>query len=228
MTTERTESTNELSAGEATYRKLRALMLSGRFAQGDRLAELELSEELRVSRTPVREALRRLQADGLVRPSGRGVVLASLPAAHVGHSYRLRASLESLAARLSAERQAAGHIAPSEIVALRGTASAMEEATRALDLPEMTRSNLELHRAIATLSGNPLLEEALGRLWDRIAVSSLSNLHDAQWAREALVQHGQLLDAIAAGTPDAADEIAGRHVMCAARVYERHTSQSDD
>lgn len=212
-------------AGDATYRSLRSLAVSGRFAPGDRLGEVELSEELGVSRTPVREALRRLQSDGLVEPGARGMVLSALPAAEVQDVYRLRAALEALAAELAAERQAAGAVAPAELSRLRRIAEEMEERTAVGDVEGMTRDNLRLHMAIVQLSANRLLQESLERLWDRISVSSLSNLHDRAWARRVIAHHRELVRAIADGRPTAAAEVARRHVLGAAEVYAAHTDQ---
>src|ERR1700729_2121836 len=97
---------------ETVYQRLREQLVSGVYQAGDRLPEAALSTELAVSRTPVREALRRLESDGLVRSSGRGVRVIAMTAAAVQHAHAVRAALEALTAELAAGQQLAGRLAP--------------------------------------------------------------------------------------------------------------------
>src|SRR4051812_47589871 len=114
------------------YDELRELIVSGELPV--RISESELAERLRVSRTPVQEALERLHGDGLVDARGRGVRLVSLDASALRAVYRVRAALEALTAELVAERHGAGEIAPAAFVELERLADAADSATRAADL----------------------------------------------------------------------------------------------
>ncbi len=169
-------------SAEAAYQQLRELLVSGTYKPGDRLLEQRLSEQLGVSRTPIREALGRLQSDGLVQPAGRGAVVAQLSTDEVRHLYRYRAALESLAAELAAERNARGEISPADIRRMLHARQAVQDAGERGAAKDIASTNLDFHRFIAELSGNPFLIEALGRVWDHIAVSSAANVADPVWA----------------------------------------------
>ncbi|MGW5162972.1 GntR family transcriptional regulator, partial [Nonomuraea wenchangensis] len=93
--------------------RLRELILGGAYPPGARLTEMEVAASLRMSRTPVREALRALAADGLVRPAGRGVTVVVLEEGDLDEAYQVRAALEALTAELAAVRQREGRIAPA-------------------------------------------------------------------------------------------------------------------
>src|SRR5438309_858292 len=97
---------------DTARRRLRELILDGTYPVGARLTELDVAATLTMSRTPVREALRALAADGLVRPAGRGVVVAAIEGAELDEAYQVRAVLEALTAELAAGRQRTGRIAP--------------------------------------------------------------------------------------------------------------------
>src|SRR3990172_10428419 len=89
----------------AVYRQLREAILSGRIPMGTRINELELALDWRISRTPIRDALRRLEAEGLVEGApGRGMIVPVLSRVDVDELYALREGLEGMAARLAAER----------------------------------------------------------------------------------------------------------------------------
>ncbi|NUP35848.1 MAG: GntR family transcriptional regulator, partial [Streptomyces sp.] len=117
---------------EEARARLRAMIVAGDYAPGQRLTETEVAASLAMSRTPVREALRGLTADGLVRSAGgRGVVVSALDPAALRDTYRVRAALEALTAELAAVRHAEGLIAPAELTALAADADRTEEATLA-------------------------------------------------------------------------------------------------
>jgi DNA-binding GntR family transcriptional regulator len=199
---------------EQAYRQVRELLLAGQFQPGDRLNEVDLSESLGMSRTPVREALRRLQSDGLVTPTGRGVVVAALSTEDLRHALDLQGALETLAAELAAARQRDGQLPPAEIDALHRAAEEVEQRGAAGDVLGVWRANLSFHQRIAELSGNPLLVESLGRIWARFAVVSLHNLRRRQHLgpdHPGHPGHRALVAAIAAGEPETAALAAREH-----------------
>jgi DNA-binding GntR family transcriptional regulator len=198
---------------ETAARRLRELILDGSYPPGTRLSEVAAAATLAMSRTPVREALQGLAADGLVRPSGRGVVVVALAEDDLLEAYQVRAALEALTAELAAQRQRAGQLAPADLIALRRDAKAAAEATSAGRLVDAVGHNRRFHRRIAELAGNAIALAALDRLWDQIQVSTMDSL--APPARRAHVadEHEQLLAAITTGrAPDAA-RAARRHVL---------------
>jgi DNA-binding GntR family transcriptional regulator len=201
------------------YLTLRARFSDGGLAPGERLTEAALAQELGVSRTPVREALGRLLADGLVVPTARGVAVAALGREQIEQIYELRAVLEGLAAGQTARRQAAGLMAPADVRRIQDAADAVEQAVADGDAKRSARANLAFHRAFGLAPENPFLEDALHRVWDRIAVSTVSNLTDRDWAKTVLGQHQAICTAIVEGDADGARRAAEEHIRAAARVY---------
>ncbi|HEX2316151.1 MAG TPA: GntR family transcriptional regulator [Thermomonospora sp.] len=210
-------------SAQAVYAALRHRFSEGEYAPGQRLTEAALAADLGVSRTPVREALGRLLTEGLVVPAARGVAVAALTPEDAGHLFVLRADLEALAAELAAGRQARGLLAPAEIDALDQAVDHVRTAVEAHDARAAARANLVLHRAIGTAAGNPFLEDALHRVWDRIAVTTVANLDDPEWACAITDQHRAIVAAIRAGDAGTARRAAKDHIEAAARAYRPHT-----
>ena len=203
---------------ELAYRRLRERLMDGHYNPGDRLTELGICEDLAMSRTPVREALRRLQSDGLVASTGRGVVVSSLSPQEMQHAMQLHGALDALAAKLAATAQHEGRLSPAQLGALKEASHHMEERAEAGDATGAWRANLDFHMMLARLSGNPLLEDALARIWTRFATISLSNIN----RRTDLTprEHGAIVSAIIDGDPRRAEAAAAEHVRDAAAMYE--------
>ncbi|WP_169736794.1 GntR family transcriptional regulator [Pseudonocardia spinosispora] len=207
------------SGAQAVYIALRRRFADGDLAPAERLTETALAQELGVSRTPVREALGRLLADGLVVPAARGVAVATLRSDEIENIYELRAVLEGQAAAQAARRQRAGLIAPVEIRCIESAAVDVEHAIADGGSKRSARANLELHRAFGRASANPFLEDALHRVWDRIAVATVSNLTDDAWAKTVIEQHRDICRAIVEGDETAARRAAEEHIRSALRTY---------
>ncbi|MER6807930.1 GntR family transcriptional regulator [Actinomadura nitritigenes] len=196
---------------DVVYRRLRDLIVAGRYTPGERLTELSVSAALEVSRTPVREALRRLEGDGLVEGTGRGVVVNALSPERLGHAYEVRAAVEALTAELAADRQRAGRVPPADLDDLERHASLLEEVTAAGDLDRAIGLNRAFHRGIAEMAGNPIALETLDRLWDQIIVSTRDSLTAPDRPDAVAGEHRRLLRAIAEGDRELAGRIAGDH-----------------
>ena len=218
----------ELSAAESVYLRFRNALVHGHFPPGTRLSERQLSEKYDVSRTPVREALRRLQADGLVQTAGRSLVVRILTPKEAHDVYRARAALEALGAELAAERMRDGQIAPAQLGNLRDRAEAVGHAAHKGDARLASLEILRFHKAVAEMGDNSFVIEALDRLWDRIAVSSLSNLTDRRWSDEVYEHHRGIIAAITAGDPAAAANVMRDHIERAVHVYVTHKEEQDD
>ena len=132
---------------ESVYRQLREQIVSGVYRAGDRLPEVSLSAALAVSRTPVREALRRLESDGLVDGSGRGVTVTAMSTPDLRHAHAVRGALDALAAELAADRQRAGRLAPAALSDLETQAGQLEQITAAGDLEQAADLNRRFHSA---------------------------------------------------------------------------------
>ncbi|MFC4015046.1 GntR family transcriptional regulator [Nonomuraea purpurea] len=198
---------------DVAWRRLRELILDGTYPPGARLTEMEAAAALDMSRTPVREALRALTADGLVRPSGRGVVVVALEPGDLDEAYQVRSALESLTAELAATRQREGRIAPADLVTLRDVATDTANATADGRLAEAVVLNRRFHRLIAELAANTMALHALERIWDQIQVSTLRSLAPPSRPAHVSGQHEELLAAIAGGRAEEAARIARAHVL---------------
>ncbi|WP_242906088.1 GntR family transcriptional regulator [Actinomadura terrae] len=196
---------------DTVYRRLRELIVAGEYSPGERLTEMAVSETLAVSRTPVREALRRLQSDGLVLGVGRGVVVDVMTPECLDHAYDVRAALEALTAELAADRWRAGRIAPAALADLERDAAHLEEVTAAGELDRAIELNRRFHRGVAELAGNPIALESLERLWDRIIVSTRVSLVRPERPETVAGEHRELLRAIAEGDRVRAGRVAGDH-----------------
>ncbi|MFD4525667.1 GntR family transcriptional regulator [Streptomyces sp. NPDC058470] len=202
---------------ELAYRRLRERLIDGHYTPGDRLTELGICDDLGMSRTPVREALRRLQSDGLVTSTGRGVVVSSLSAQEMLHATQLQGALDALAAKLAATAQRDGQLSPAQLSGLKEASRRVEEQAEADDPAGAWRANLDFHMMLARLSGNPLLEDTLDRIWARFAIVSLSNIN----RRKDLTprQHDTIVSAIVDGDPPKAEAAAAEHAREAAEMY---------
>jgi DNA-binding GntR family transcriptional regulator len=213
--------------GANVYERLREHIVSGAYRAGERLPELALCEEFHVSRTPVREALRRLESEGLVEGGGRGVTVTALSVSALGHAFSVRAALEALTAELAAEQQAAGRLAPAALADLRATAERLEKITAAGDLERAADVNRRFHRGVAKLARNPIAVEMLERLWNQIIVSTRESLVPAERPDVVAAEHRQLLHAISQGDQIRAGRIAGDHARATARTLGAASRKED-
>jgi DNA-binding GntR family transcriptional regulator len=165
------------------------MIVEGRLAPGAKINEADLAEQFGVSRTPLRESLKVLAADGLVaiRPN-RGAWVAEMTAADLEPHYQVLAVLEGLAGEL-----AAAQITAAELAAVRALQAAMEEAWRAGDLHVYFGLNQQIHAAILTAARNPALAAAHRALSLRLMATRYRvNLSPARWA-EAVREHQVIL-----------------------------------
>jgi DNA-binding GntR family transcriptional regulator len=212
------------NSAELAYRSLRERLVAGHYPPGARLTELGICEDLAMSRTPVREALRRLQSDGLVTSTGRGVVVSSLSQEEIQHALELHGALDSRAARLAATAQRDGRLSPVQVTELQNAGRRVAERGAAGDAEGVWRTNLDFHMRLAHLSGNPLLEDASERIWARFAIVSLSNI--THRASLTPVHHHAIVAAIVAGDPERAATAAAEHVREASMMYSKTDPES--
>ncbi|BBY87780.1 GntR family transcriptional regulator [Mycolicibacterium murale] len=191
---------------EHAYDELRARIVGLELAPGTRLIERDLAEELAVSRIPLREAMQRLQQDGLVVVVPRqGAIVSPFTVDDVRDLFDVRESLEVLAARLAAERaDQAG------LDALEAQLDTAREATRNQDRPAIAAANAGFHTLIVDLAANPLLESMLRPLGAR--TQWLFHLTGDRDPGVQCLEHEELLAAIADHDPDRAAESAFHHV----------------
>ena len=177
---------------EAVAERLRELIIDGTLAPGAHLNERVLCEQLRVSRTPLREAFRTLAAEGVVELlPNRGAVVASLSRENVEHAFELMRELEATAGKLAARRAT-----PAEIESITTLHADMSRAHARRNLPAYYRLNREIHAAIVRCARNPELQFVYERLNARLqALRFRSNLNREKWDA-ALQEHHDMIDAL--------------------------------
>ncbi|WP_420998090.1 GntR family transcriptional regulator [Cupriavidus sp. 30B13] len=189
---------------------LRQRIVGGIYRQGDRLVEHALSEELGVSRVPVREALRALAAEGLVRiEPRRGASVARLSEHMAREMVEVRATLEGLNAKLAAQRRDPRLVTELQEVLRQGSAAARSgEEDRLLTL------NFRFHEVLGTIAANSVLQEMMRSLRERTGLV-FAPAHRLR-AQQNWDEHAQILQAVIAGDADLAALLATRHVYSAA------------
>ncbi|HWX47279.1 MAG TPA: GntR family transcriptional regulator [Roseomonas sp.] len=194
------------STGSSAYELLLDAIDSGALPPGTRLREADLAERFRISRTPVREALKRLEAQGLVsHEPHHGAIVATLDYGQMVELYDMRAVLEGTAAR-----QAALHATPTEIEVLQE----MVERDRGLeeDAPALAATNRLFHRQIRLSARNRFLNTMLENLRLSLALLSGTTLGIPQRGHVAVEEHARIVAAIAAHDPEAAEAAARHHI----------------
>jgi DNA-binding FadR family transcriptional regulator len=213
---------------DAVYGRLLEEIVSGRYEVGDRLpAETDLAETFEVSRPVIREALNRLQADGLVTArQGAGNFVARVPPrqitklaprasiAGILRAFEVRIALEGQAARLAAERRS-----PTELTAIRAALEAMRKAME--EGKPAQEADFAFHRAVAMASGNHTFAEILDTIAGTVASGMTVALNitrqGTQLRTERVIdEHVRIYEAIAASEPDSA-ELAMRYHIDQAR-----------
>ena len=196
----------------ALHDELRDLVLSGALDTMDRVTEADLASRLGVSRTPVREALQRLESEGLVRAQGRGVRVRVLLTDELFDVFTARAGLEGWAVCQAARRVAAGEVAPARLAALDVLAEQAHDLTTQGDLRRGAEANRAFHEAVAGVAESAATSEALRRWWDQITVSTRRSLRSPDRVEMVHAEHREILRALRAGDPNLANVPAGASI----------------
>lgn len=178
---------------------------SGIYRPGDRLVEADLAERFGVSRTPVREALQRLETQSMLARDGRSLIVASLDHNQLAELYVVRAELEGLAARLAAK-----HATTEEVRVLADMVA--EDRAHLGDPAALSRANRRFHKQIHLASHNRYLVQQLGLVHRSMALLATTSLAAEGRGETALAEHAAIVDAIAAGNGDAAQEALRAHI----------------
>jgi len=200
------------------YEYLESEILTGRLKPRERLVEQELAERLKMSRTPIREALRRLEERGLVRIlPRRGAVVSDISPADVEQIYVVRSALEGLAARLVTD-----HITPEEIERVRGLEAAhAQQATRG-DVRALMRANDQFHDAIYGAAGNPCLLDMIQQLRRQIHAVRFNAWAEPARIARSLTEHRQMVEALSRRDGGALARLTEEHLRVAKESYLFH------
>lgn len=201
--------TENLPTRDLVLRKLRDAILSGRFQPGQRLLERDLVERMGVSRTPIREALRKLELEGLITTvpyKGPVVTRATLDDAR--ELYEARAALEGQAVALFTRRAD-----PAALEQLRTHVTAAERALRRGSAQGVLQANNAFHDVLASGCGNGLLQSMLANLRDRIILLRVESLSYPGRRPRSLAEHRAIVQMIEQHDADGARRLIEEHVM---------------
>ncbi len=178
---------------------------TGMYKPGDRLVESDLAERFGVSRTPIREALQRLETQSLLTRDGRSLIVSSLDHNQLAELYVVRAELEGLAANLAAR-----HATPEEVRVLRDMVT---DDHRLIEDPSaMARANRRFHKQIHLSSHNRFLVQQLDLVHRSMALMATTSLAAVGRPLDALAEHDAIVTAIENGDGAAAGEALRAHI----------------
>ncbi len=200
--------------GQIAYESLRAILLSGEIKPGERLGERDLARRVNVSRTPLREALGRLERDGLaISKAGLGYFALDYEPSEVEKLYEFREILEMNSCRLAAER-----ISPEGIAELHDIMKqlAVYEAVKSVSVDQIRNEvhlGLRIHEVIARESGNNFIHNALLHIYDRLRL--LTWIDVLLWDRwsDTRKEHKDLVDAVVSKDAKRAVRVVQRHMQ---------------
>jgi DNA-binding GntR family transcriptional regulator len=200
----------DLPQGQGAYERLLDEIRAGSLLPGARLREIDLAARLGISRTPVREAIRRLEADGLVEHLPRqGASLRRLSHAEVMELYEMRVVLEGTAARLAAHAASALELAELEEI--------NAEMTGSVDPVQIARLNRQFHTTLLNAAKNRFLKRFMLALRRTSLVLGRSTLFDRDRVDAAAAEHADLLAALAARDAASAEAAMRVHIEAAHR-----------
>lgn len=204
----------ETRQGRDAYHRLIEAIRTRTLKPGDRLIETDLATRLGLSRTPIREAIRQLESDGLVTHIPRaGAVVRKLDYAEISELYEMRTVLEGTAARFAA--RAASEIELSELDAIN---SDMKAARTGQELYE---ANRQFHSVLLNAARNRYLVKSVEALQKTLLILGPSTMEEADRAAEAIVEHERIIAALRARDGAAAEAAMRSHIEAAHRVRLR-------
>ena len=198
----------------AVYEQLRQLILNGAFNPGQRLIERELCEQFQVSRTPIREVLKKLVLEGLLENKPYvGIMIPSLTAKDVQDLIDVREVVEGLAVRKAVEL-----ITDQEIETLQQIILRTAELVRSNDIKELIKLNDKFHKTIVDITKNNTLIDVLQRLSYRITLARATSLNIPARPQSTLREHEEIFAAIQQRDPELAEQKMRYHIRAAGEV----------
>lgn len=210
-----------INATEQAYQAIRREILTGRLAEGERLTETRLSDDLGMSRTPIREAIGRLTLEGFIeRPSGYTTRVAYFPKDEAEQVYEIRRLVECYSVQ-----RAAKLATEEDVAALRDIHARMKSDTPPGDeaaYARLTAANEAFHRTIVAAARSPRLTALMTTALDVGMVVRTYSMFSARDLERSLAHHAEIIEAIEARAPDWAASVMSAHLLAgAARVAAR-------
>lgn len=211
---------------EITYEALKDAIIAGTILPGERIVESSFAKRFNISRTPVREALRKLEQDGLVEYTPRkGVVVKSLDANDINEIYLIRETLEDLALGFSVQ-----YVQPCHIVQLKATMESIDNCVASGDIETASKHSRDIHIQIYRLSGLNRLVNILSTLDEYMNRFSYMSLSDDERRHIAAAEHYAIIDALAQKDIEQLRKLSKNHlessrINCIA-AYEKRRQQT--
>jgi DNA-binding GntR family transcriptional regulator len=197
-----------LSLGSRAYQEVKRNILARQIPPGGKLNEVELAGALGISRTPVREALNRLEKEGLVQifPQ-RGAYVVQFSADDIYELFLIRENLEGLAAFLAAER-----VNKESLATLSSLIQGFSEPYSEKDIQRYAREDFKFHQTLITLSGSRRLMTLVSTLHDQIRMFRLTSLGLSGRMKTSLSEHMQITKALRAGNSEECERKMRQHI----------------
>lgn len=211
--------------GEETYGAIRRAILDGSLRPGERIVEQQLAETLNVSRTPVREALLKLERENLVARVGRGMAVRRYSSDEVRDIYNLRAHLESYGARLAAER-----ITENELGAMARIQDEMDREPLEMNaevIRALSRDNQRFHAMVMRCARNAPLDRCFVQVFQLPLLYKAYLYFDEDRRRRSDQDHRELIEMLRAGNGAAAEEHWRSHLRRGGDVLAQHLAAAE-
>lgn len=193
---------------ELVFESLREAIITAQLKPGERMMEIQLAEEMGVSRTPVREAIRKLELEGLVVMVPRkGAYVAGLSLKDIADVFEIRRALEGLAAELAADR-----ITEDELEKLERYLVIIAEEIEGGDIEKVVETDTQFHTLLYEASRNSRLSQTISNLREQIQRFRTTSLSYPGRMKEALEEHRKIVEAISVRDGEAARLIAMEHI----------------
>ena len=211
------DANSSLSLGGRVFVKLENDILNGRYLQGESLNESRVAEELKVSRTPVREAIRQLELEGLVAfIPNKGAIVKGLSREDISDIFEIRMKIEGLAAK-----RAAMNITAEKLEELKEAVGLEEFYTKRDNAEQILKMDTKFHEIIFRASGSRLLDRTLTSFHHYIQRARSLSLKDKKRAKTALEEHRAIMKAIEDGNKEKAEILMSEHIKNASESIER-------
>ena len=197
-----------ISIADQVFEELERDILSGVYERDEVLTEMKLSEQLHVSRTPIREALRRLEQEHIIEPTSKGMKVVGITRDDISDICEIRLRLEGLAARWAAERtDEAG------IRTLKETLDLQEFYTQKQDPESIKNADSQFHQTIYALCGSHSMQDTLEPLHRKLLKYRRVSVSKTSRAQLSLLEHQAIFEAIAAHDGAKAEALTIQHVQ---------------
>ena len=207
---------------DVVFENLRTAILEGNLKAGQRLMEVQLADQLGVSRTPIREAIRKLELEGLVVMLPRkGAYVANMSFKDLIDVLEIRSSLEGLAASLAAERRR-----DEDIVELERVAKEFETSVREADIDNVLKKDVEFHEKIFLMANNKKLYQLITSLWEQVHRFRVTYVSNYDASLSLVDEHNRILEAVKSGDSELAKKYATEHIEIAEQFFMDNTVNS--